>query len=134
MKKFLTLLLATIMCISLMACENSTADTDYSGTWVREEWTNEKTGDVINKTLHLYEDNTFKLEEYSSIEGYKEYHGEWEIDGDEIKCYPKKIVEGEDPNFDKEGILINGIQVCWKYPIVDKTTLNGGAVNYNKQL
>lgn len=135
MKKILTLLLAVIMCVSLVACGNSTADTDYSGTWVREEWTNEKTGAVINMTLLLYEDNTYKQEVYNSVEGYKEYQGEWEVDGDEIKCYPKKLVAGEDPLYDKDGFPQDGIDVGYsKITIVDKITLKSGELIWNKQL
>lgn len=133
MKKYLTLLLAIIMCVSLVACGNSTADTDYSGTWVREEWKDEKTGVVINMTIHLYEDSTYKQEVYNSVEGYTEYQGEWEVDGDEIICHKKKLVAGEDPVFEKDGFLPDGVEIASKYTIVDKTTLKNGEQIWNKQ-
>ena len=136
MKKALSLILALVMCLSLCACGGNKATLkDYSGKWVREEWTNTKTGAVVNVTVHLYEDGTYKEEVNNSIDGYKEYQGTWEIEKDTIVLNALKIVEGTDTlNFDENGNIMEGITDTTKLTIIDKLTLENGGNKYNKEV
>ena len=136
MKKALSLILALVMCLSLCACGGNKATLkDYSGKWVREEWTNTKTGAVVNVTVHLYEDGTYKEEVNNSIDGYQEYQGTWEIEKDTIVLNALKIVEGTDTlNFDENGNIMEGITDTTKLTIIDKLTLENGGNKYNKEV
>ena len=136
MKKALSLILALVMCLSLCACGGNKATLkDYSGKWVREEWTNTKTGAVVNVTVYLYEDGTYKKEVNNSIDGYQEYQGTWEIEKDTIVLNALKIVEGTDTlNFDENGNIKEGITDTTKLTIIDKLTLENGGNKYNKEV
>ena len=136
MKKALSLLVALVMCLSLCACGGNKATLkDYSGKWVREEWTNTKTGAVVNVTVYLYEDGTYKKEVNNSIDGYQEYQGTWEIEKDTIVLNALKIVEGTDTlNFDENGNIKEGITDTTKLTIIDKLTLENGGNKYNKEV
>ena len=136
MKKALSLILALVMCLSLCACGGNKATLkDYSGKWVREEWTNTKTGAVVNVTVYLYEDGTYKKEVNNSIDGYQEYQGTWEIEKDTIVLNALKIVEGTDTlNFDENGNIKEGITDTTKLTIIDKLTLENCGNKYNKEV
>ena len=136
MKKALSLILALILCLSLCACGGNKATLkDYSGKWVREEWTNTKTGAVVNVTVYLYEDGTYKKEVNNSIDGYQEYQGTWEIEKDTIVLNALKIVEGTNTlNFDENGNIKEGITDTTKLTIIDKLTLENGGNKYNKEV
>ena len=41
----------------------------YVGNWIRDTWTNDNTGDVLNVTLEFYADGTYKQDQTSSING-----------------------------------------------------------------
>ena len=135
-KRFAILALSAILCIlALAGCGDSSSDDgNYAGTWVRDTWTNQKTGAVIDITLNLYDDGTYKEEEANSINGAKVVMGEWEVKKDEILLYPKHLVEGEEPGtFDSNGDLIG--KTTYKFQITNKTTLNTGTsdIEYHKQ-
>ena len=136
MKKALSLILALVLCLSLCACGGNKATLkDYSGKWVREEWTNATTGAVVNVTVYLYEDGTFKKEVNNTIDGYKEYQGSWEIEKETIVLNTLKIVEGTDTlNFDENGNIKEGITDTSKLTIIDKLTLENGGNKYNKEV
>ena len=136
MKKAITLILAFVLCLSLCACGGEKATfNDYSGKWVREEWTNTTTGAVVNVTIYLYEDGTFKEETNNSIDGYEEHQGTWDIKKDTIELNFLKKVEGpEDWNYDENGNIKDGIEITSKLTIIDKLTLDNGGIIYNKEL
>lgn len=134
MKKIILYLVMAVMVLGCFGCGSKTENDNYSGTWVRETWTNEKTGAVIDITLYLYEDNTYKEEVNNSVEGYKEYQGAWEVSNNEIILTPSKLNAGEDANFGEDGRLKEGItNLTNTLKIVDNTTLSSGATTYNKQ-
>lgn len=130
MKKIIALALVIVMCLSFVACGNKE---DYSGKWVAEEWTVEKTGAIVNATLELYEDGTFKDTTNSSIDGYKELQGSWTVKGDEIKLEYTRLVAGEDLGFDANGQPEDGVKRGCTFEIIDATTLKNGDHYYNKE-
>ena len=136
MKSMLAIVLVLCMALSLCACGGNKATLkDYSGKWVREEWTNATTGAVVNVTVYLYEDGTFKKEVNNTIDGYKEYQGSWEIEKETIVLNTLKIVEGTDTlNFDENGNIKEGITDTSKLTIIDKLTLENGGNKYNKEV
>lgn len=136
MKKAISLLLALMLCLPLCACgDGATENEDYSGKWVREEWTNTTTGAVVNVTVYLYEDGTFKEETNNSVEGYSEYHGTWKVEKDTIILNFLKKVEGPDDfNYDENGNIKDGIEYTRKLTIINSITLENGGFQYNKEL
>ena len=138
MKKAISLLLALVMCLSLCACGGNKATLkDYSGKWVREEWTNTKTGAVVNVTVYLYEDGTFKEESNNSIDGYKECQGTWKIEKDTIVLNTLKIVKGtikDTLTYDENGNVREGITATTKLTIINKLTLENGGIKYNREV
>ena len=139
MKKVIGLILMVVLCLSLCACGDSESNaplTDYVGVWVREEWTNVKTGAVVNVTVYLYEDGLFKEETRDSINGYEEVQGTWEIDKDTIVLRPTKLVAGTDSlHFDENGNLLEGVSNYRTIlSIIDKLTLENGGNKYHKVL
>jgi hypothetical protein len=130
MKKIIALALVIVMCLSFAACGNKE---DYSGKWVAEEWTVEKTGAIVNATLELYDDGTFKESSTSSIDGYKELRGSWTVKGDEIKLEYTRLVGGKDLGFGADGRLEDGLKRGATYEIIDAITLNRGDHYYNKE-
>ncbi|MBP8640442.1 MAG: hypothetical protein KBI01_06030 [Oscillospiraceae bacterium] len=135
-RRFAILALSAILCIlALAGCGNSSSDDgNYAGTWVRDTWTNQETGAVIDITLNLYDDGTYKEEVADSINGMLVETGEWEVEKNEILLYPKNLVEGKDPGtFDSNGELIG--KTTYRIQITNKTTLNTGTsdIEYHKQ-
>lgn len=129
MKKILALLLAAVMCLSLVACGGGE---DYSGKWVAE-WTVEKTNNSVSKTLELYEDGTFKETTTSSAKGYEEFQGSWKVKGNEIILEFTKLVEGEHICFDTNGRLNDGMEMHRTYEIIDTITIKNGDHYYDKE-
>lgn len=137
MKKVFALILSICMIFALCACGAKSKDVDensYSGTWVRETWKNEKTGAEVNITLYLYDDFTFKEEVNNSVDGYKEYQGEWKVSKNTIEIMPTKLVAGSDINFGDDGRLKDGISnPTQTLNILDSITLENNNIKYNKQ-
>ena len=138
MKKAISLILVLVLCLSMCACGSGEKATlkDYSGKWVREEWTNTKTGAVVNITIYLYEDGTYKEEVYSTIDEYEEYQGSWEIKKDKIILNKLKMVKGiiDTLKYDENGSIREGIKSTMEFTIIDKITLDNGGLKYNKEL
>lgn len=130
LKKFIALVLVAVLCLSFAACGKKE---DYSGKWVAEEWNVEKTGAIVNATLELYTDGTFKETSVSSVNGYEEMHGSWKIKGDEIKMVYTRLVAGDDLGFDANGRPIDGIERGTTYTILDAITIKNGEHYYNKE-
>ena len=130
MKKIIALALVIVMCLSFVACGNKE---DYSGKWVAEEWTVEKTGAIVNATLELYEDGTFKESSTSSINGYKELQGSWTVKGDEIKLEYTRLIAGEYIGFDADGRPEDGVKSGSTFEIVNALTIKNGDHYYNKE-
>ena len=139
MKRFFSLLLSLVIVLTLCACSGGNNDTgsnseDYDGTWIRETWTNEKTGAVIDITLYLYDDYTYTEKTDSSTGEYTEMDGSWEVKDNQIVLSPSKLVAGKDVNFGEDGRLLEGISMQINLEIVDNTTLkNGIGILYNKE-
>lgn len=102
MKKLIALLLIGILAVSLCACSKGTDTPPYAaviGKWVGE---NENIPHVLhdNKpsstkvTLYFYEDKTFKEEVNNTLDGYQEYLGTWEYDGENLTICRTEMTQG----------------------------------------
>ena len=116
----------------------------YVGTWVRDTWTNDNTGDVLNVTLEFYADGTYKQDQTSSINGQSIITGEWKINSTEtiIELCPKKLLSGYNDGMFYENGEYHGIidevttSPGYSIYILDETTLEnmpGGPIKYHKQ-
>ena len=124
--------------------ENTNAENEaYVGTWVRETWVNDA-GAVIDVTLELYADGTYKEETNHSINGKSVVVGDWTLRSNLhiIELCPKRLVEGYNDglfyeNGEYHGIVGEGLtSPGTTVYILDETTLGNtaeGQIKYYKQ-
>jgi len=132
MKKLVALALVLILGLSLCACGEVSME-GYCGTWVREKWIDQQSGEQVGVTIDLYGDGTFRRTVNNSVSGNQIYTGTWYIEDATIVMNIQKLVDGSDPaHFDAEGNLLDGKEIKKELTIIDTYNLEGDGLKYSR--
>lgn len=102
MKKAVSLILALVMCLSLIAC--SASKEDLVGTW-SGSWT--YNGNQFERTFVLKNDGTYTSVMYKNGQYYETESGTYEISGRTVDLHPNGDEGQSTPYKYKGGKLVN---------------------------